>query len=92
MNLTHKCVTLEEEASRVAQAVELEKEISLLKEDFVDERRLKEGAYSKAQHVMEKVAQFSSRLTGLKRRQSIHLRMPTTWRNGWWRWPERMPL
>lgn len=42
-----------------SQVVELEKEVTLLKEDLVEERHLKEWAFSKAQHVVEKSTQIS---------------------------------
>lgn len=54
VNLTPKCASIENEASKVAQAVEFEKEITLLQEDLVKEHQLKEGAISKSQHVVKK--------------------------------------
>lgn len=44
VNLVHKCTTLKEESSEASRAIELEKEITLLKDDLVEEYHLKDGA------------------------------------------------
>lgn len=62
-NLSHKCIALEEEDSKVSRVTEIEKEKALRKEDLVEECHLKKGVISKAQHVVAKVFQFYSRLT-----------------------------
>lgn len=63
VKLAHKCATLKEEASKDGKAIDLEKEIILLKGDFLEARCLKDGAISKTQIVMEKVYKFSFQLT-----------------------------
>lgn len=62
MSLAHKCVTLEGETAKASQVVDLEKEISLLNEDLVEERCLKDGSISKAQFGREKASKFSQQL------------------------------
>lgn len=62
VHLTHKCVVVDEEASKASREANLEEEISLLKEDLVKERRLKDGVMSKGQFVMDKESKFSSQL------------------------------